>query len=104
MNEPKTTCEIARETLKRLARGNLPPTPANYQAYYNEIAELPDVAPFPEQPLRQIARELTTRDPEQIRQLDNLDQAIGRRSWQDVQASLLTFIAGCRDNVREVGG
>ena len=104
MNEPKTTCEIARETLKRLARGNLPPTPANYQAYYNEIAELSDVAPFPEQPLRQIARQLTARDPEQIRQLDKLDQAIGRRSWQDVQASLLTFIAGCRDNVREVGG
>ena len=49
---------IVREALKRLAVRHLAPTPANFQACYNEIANLPNLAPFPEPPLRQIAREL----------------------------------------------
>lgn len=104
MNEPKTPYEIARETLKRLAQGHVPPTPANYQACYNEIAELPNAAPFPEQPLRQIALELSGRDPEQIRHLHSLDQAIGRRSWQGVQEALLAFVAASCSSVRDSAG
>jgi diguanylate cyclase len=48
-----------------LAVGHVPPTPANYQACYNEIAGLPNTAPFPEQPLRQIALALTAHDKAQ---------------------------------------
>ncbi|HEX6734214.1 MAG TPA: GGDEF domain-containing protein [Azonexus sp.] len=95
MNEPKNPYEIAREALKRLAQGKVPPTPANYQACYNEIARLPNVAPFPEQPLRQIALALNAREPEQSKQLQNLDMAIGRRSWQGVQEALVAFVAAC---------
>jgi diguanylate cyclase len=93
MNEPKTPDQIARETLKRLIRGHISPTPANYQAIYHEVAGLPNAVPFPEQPLRQIAHELASRDPQRMRQLAHLDQAIGRHSWQGVQESLLAFIA-----------
>jgi diguanylate cyclase len=91
MNEPKNPSVIAREALKRLAAGHVPPTPANYQACYNEIAKLPNAAPFPEQPLRQIALALTTRDKEQAKVLERLDQAIGRRSWHGIQEALVGF-------------
>ena len=58
MSELKNPSEIAREALKRLAARQLAPTPANYQACYNEIANLPNVAPFPEPSLRQLAAAL----------------------------------------------
>ena len=54
MNEPKHPSDIAREALRRLATKQLAPTPANYQACYNEIAELPNLPPFPEVPLREL--------------------------------------------------
>jgi len=93
MNEPKHPSMIAREALKRLAASHLAPTPANYQACYNEIAQLPNVAPFPEQPLRQIARALVAKGEAQQTQLRMLDAAIGRRSWHGVQEALLAYIA-----------
>lgn len=83
--------EIAREALKRLAARHLAPTPANYQACYNEIAQLPNVVPFPEPPLRQLAARLPAHTPAQTRQLELLDQAIARRSWQGVQEALVNF-------------
>jgi diguanylate cyclase len=46
--------DIAREALKQLTLRKLSPTPANYQACYNEVAKLPNVAGFPEAQLRQI--------------------------------------------------
>jgi len=58
MNHPKSPAEIARETLKRLAAGHLPPTPENFQACYNEIANVPGKAPFPEPQLRHPAAAL----------------------------------------------
>jgi diguanylate cyclase len=48
MNEPKTPYEIARRALKRMVREQASPTPANYLAYYNEIAGLHAAAPLPE--------------------------------------------------------
>ncbi|MGE5471706.1 MAG: diguanylate cyclase [Bacteroidota bacterium] len=93
MNENKIPSEIAREALKLLAVRHLAPTPGNYQACYNEIADLPNVASFPDQPLRQIAGELTARNDIQEKQLAQLDAAIGRRSWIGVQEALLAFLA-----------
>nr|MBL8410898.1 diguanylate cyclase [Dechloromonas sp.] len=98
MAEPKHPSEIAREALKRLAASHLAPTPANYQACYNEIAQLPNVAPFPEQPLRQIALALTAKNEIQEKKLAKLDAAIGRRSWHGVQDALLAYIAAGHDN------
>jgi hypothetical protein len=42
----KKPFEIARETLKQLTTQKLAPTPANYQAIYNEIAGIPVIRPF----------------------------------------------------------
>lgn len=96
MNEPKHPSEIAREALKRLASNHLAPTPANYQACYNEIAKLPNIAPFPEQPLRQIALALVAKSEAQEKVLTQLDSAIGRRSWHGVQETLVAYVAACQ--------
>jgi len=85
----KHPSEIAREALKRLALRHMAPTPANYQACYNEIANLPNVAAFPELPLRNIAQALVGRGEAENRQLELLSQAITRRSWQGVQEALV---------------
>jgi diguanylate cyclase len=70
----------------------LAPTPANYQACYNEIANIPNVAGFPEAPLRQISLALTAKTPEQEAQLAQLDSAIGSRNWREVQEALVAFV------------
>ncbi|HXE38549.1 MAG TPA: GGDEF domain-containing protein [Azonexus sp.] len=97
MTEQKHPSEIAREALMRLAASHLAPTPANYQACYNEIANLPNVAPFPDQQLRKIALTLSARNAVQTQQLKKLDLAISRRSWHGVQGSLTAFIAAAKD-------
>uniref|UniRef100_Q478Y5 diguanylate cyclase n=1 Tax=Dechloromonas aromatica (strain RCB) TaxID=159087 RepID=Q478Y5_DECAR len=91
MNDPKQPSDIAREALKRLAVRHLQPTPANYQACYNEIAGIPNILPFPEVPLRHLATQLSPRNKRQQQSLDLLDSAIGRRSWQCVTDALNTF-------------
>ena len=93
MNEKKQPAEIAREALMQLNARKLPPTPANYQACYNDIAHLPNVAGFPEAPMRQISQALTPRNPDQAKQLGLLDAAIGRRNWREVQDALVAFAA-----------
>ncbi len=93
MSEIKNPSEIAREALKRLAASHLPPTPANYQACYNEIAQLPNVTAFPEPSLRQLAAALKARNPAQEKCLAQLDAEIGRRSWHGVQDALVAFTA-----------
>ena len=87
----KKPFEIARETLKQITARKLVPTPVNYQAIYNEIAGLPFVQPFPEEPLRRIAQSMPARNPGQEKQLGLLDYAIGQRSWQGVQNALVAY-------------
>ncbi|MFZ5484040.1 MAG: diguanylate cyclase [Pseudomonadota bacterium] len=82
---------IAREALKRLAERKLPPTPANYQACYNEIANLPNRVAFPDEPLRRAVRALTARGAGQQAALDALDLAIGRHSWVGIEQALLDY-------------
>lgn len=99
MNENKHPSEIAREALKLLAARRMPPTPGNFQACYNEIAGLPNVAAFPDQALRQIAIELMAKNETQKGELRRLDEAIGRRSWLGVQEALLAFVAAANAGV-----
>ena len=103
MNAPRIPSEIAREALTRLAANRLQPTPANYQACYNEIAQLPNVAPFPEVQLRQIATELSGKNETQEQQLVRLYTSITRHSWVGVQESLLGFIAAMPGAVAKSG-
>jgi len=88
----KKPFEIARETLKQLTTRKLLPTPVNYQSIYNEIAGVPHVQPFPEEPLRLIAQALPTRNPGQEKQKGLLEYAIGQRNWPGVQNALLGYI------------
>jgi diguanylate cyclase len=91
MINKKPPSAIAREALTRLNALKLAPTPANYQACYNEIACIPNVAGFPEAPLHQISLALTAKTPEQEKQLKHLDAAIGNRNWREVQEALVAF-------------
>lgn len=92
MNQPNNPTEIARETLKRLAASHRAPTPENFQACYNEIADLPSKAPFPEQQLRHLAAALPVKNEAQKKLLASLDAAITRHSWQGVEKTLLAFV------------
>ncbi|MCG2575483.1 GGDEF domain-containing protein [Dechloromonas sp. XY25] len=94
MSELKNPTDIARETLRRLTVRHLPPTPANYQACYNEIANLPNIPQFPDASLRQLASSLVAHNKRQESQLDLLGAAIGQRSWQGVTDALIGFAQG----------
>jgi diguanylate cyclase len=83
--------DIAREALKQLTLRKLSPTPANYQACYNEAARLPNVAGFPEAQLRQILTALRVKHPVLTQHLERFETAIGNRSWLAVQDALLVL-------------
>ncbi len=87
----KKPFEIARETLKQLTVQKLVPTPANYQAIYNEIAGVPVVAPFPAETLRDIAKSLPVKTPGQQKQRGLLEYAIDRLNWDGVKTALVAY-------------
>jgi len=87
----KKPFEIARETLKQLTTQKLSPTPANYQAIYNEIAGVPLIAPFPADTLRDIAKALPTKTPGQQKQRGLLEYAIDRLNWEGVKTALIAY-------------
>lgn len=87
----KKPFEIARETLKQLTTQKLAPTPANYQAIYNEIAGIPLVVPFPAETLRDIAKALPVKTPGQQKQRGLLDYAIDRLNWEGVKTALVAY-------------
>jgi diguanylate cyclase len=87
----KKPFEIARETLKQLTTQKLAPTPANYQAIYNEIAGVPLVVPFPAETLRDIAKALPVKTPGQQKQRGLLDYAIDRLNWDGVKTALVAY-------------
>jgi diguanylate cyclase len=87
----KKPFEIARETLKQLTTQKLVPTPANYQAIYNEIAGVPVVPPFPADVLRDIAKSLPVKTPGQQKQRGLLEYAIDRLNWDGVKTALVAY-------------
>lgn len=82
---------IARETLKQLTARKLLPTPTNYQNIYNEIAGIPQVAQFPTDTLRDIAKALPARTPGQEKQKGLLEYAIDRLNWEGVKTALVAY-------------
>lgn len=89
----KKPYEIARETLRQLTTRKLVPTPANYQAIYNDIAGLPNVLAFPEDTFRQIVQLLPARNPGQEKQKGLMEFALGRRNWKSLEDALMTYEA-----------
>jgi diguanylate cyclase len=100
MNEPKHPSEIAREALRRLAASQLAPTPANYQACYNEIADLSNLPPFPEAQLRELLVGLPAGNDAQEKELEKLSTAIARRSWQGIRDAISGFLLAGEANAR----
>ena len=91
MSELKNPSDLAREALKRLAVRHLPPTPANFQACYDELAGVACSSAFPEGQLRELAGALTAHNAAQETRLASLQAAIGKRSWQGVREALVAF-------------
>jgi diguanylate cyclase len=87
----KKPFEIAREALGQLAARKLAPTPANYQATYNEVAGLPNEQPFPADRLREISQALPTKTPGQEKQRALLDSAINQLNWAAVKNALMAY-------------
>jgi hypothetical protein len=81
--------EIARDALKQITARKMQPTPANYQAIYNEIAGTPNDPPFPMERLRDIARVLPAKTPGQLKQRALFESAIGQLSWTGVKNALV---------------
>ena len=87
----KTAPELARETLKQLIVRKLAPTPANYQAVFNEIGGLPNEPPFPVEQLRKIAQELPAKTPGQQKQRSLMEYAVSQLSWEGVHKALVAY-------------
>ena len=87
----KTAPELARETLKQLIVRKLAPTPANYQAVFNEIGGLPNNPPFPVEQLRKIAYDLPTKTPGQQKQRSLMEYAVTQLSWEGVHKALVAY-------------
>ena len=83
--------EIARDALKQISTRKMLPTPANYQAIYNEIAGTPNDPPFPMERLRDIARALPAKTPGQLKQRALFESAIGQLSWSGVKNALVAY-------------
>lgn len=83
--------DFAREALKQISARKMMPTPANYQAIYNEIAGLSNEPPFPLERLRDIARALPAKTPGQLKHRALLESAIGQLSWSGIKAALLAY-------------
>ncbi len=87
----KKPFEIAREALMLLATRKLIPTPDHYQSVFSEIAGTPNIAPFPDHPMRNIAHVMPTKNAAQQRQRELLERAIDQADWVGVQAALVAY-------------
>ena len=92
MKPTKQPSELAREALKLLAARKLSPTPANYRECYYEIAQQPHLQDFPEEHLRQIAFVLRAQNAAQQEDLDQIDLAIRKHSWQGIGDALKEYV------------
>ena len=87
----KTVPELARDTLKQLVIRKLAPTPANYEAIFNEIGGLKTEGRFPAEQLRKIAQDLPAKTPGQQKQRSLMEYAISQLNWEGVHNALVAY-------------
>ncbi len=87
----KKPIDILREAIMLLTTRKLPPTPANYQTAYQEIAGTSDPPPFPEERLAEIVAALPAETPGQKKQKALFEQAITQRDWDGVRSALVAY-------------
>lgn len=89
---PKTSSEIARETLKQLALRRLPPTSRKTTKPFMTRWLARRASPFSRKhPLRAILRVLPGQTPTQIRLLEQLGAAINRKDWSLLQNVMIGY-------------
>ncbi len=82
--------ELARLTLQRLAQRQLPPTPDNYLAIYNEIAGTDGAHEgFPEKQFKQIVQALPRTNPEQLALACAVEDAVRQQNWPALTEALV---------------
>jgi len=88
----KSPSEITRDTLMLLGTRKLVPNPANFRAAYCEVAGVPDDPPFPEEALRKMTQALPVRMPLHQKLKAQIDGAIRRGNWSELQAALISYV------------
>ena len=87
----RTPADIARETLKLLASRRIAPTPANYQAIYEEVAGVLPQEPFPQRTLRRIGSLLPQQTALQTRIASSFSEAVETQDWTALQAAIVDY-------------
>jgi diguanylate cyclase len=87
----KQPVEILREAIMLLTTRKRAPTPANYQAVYHEVAGTPEIPPFPEERLREIAQALPVKNREQQKHKELFAHAVSQRDWDGLRKALVAY-------------
>lgn len=87
----RSPADIARDTLKLLVARRLAPTPAHYQAVYEEVAGLLPQERFPQTTLRRMAHGLPTQTPAQKRIAHNFSSAVEAQDWSALQSAISDY-------------
>ena len=85
--------EIARETFRLLAQRRVPPTPANFERLYHEVAGSTPQEAFPARRLKNLAASLPRDNPEAARTARRFEQCVAKGDW-DAFAGLIGEMCG----------
>ena len=88
--------EIARETFRLLAQRRVPPTPANFERLYHEVAGSSPQEAFPARRLKTLAAGLPRNTPEAARTARRVEQCVAKGDW-DAFAGLITELCAGED-------
>lgn len=89
---PSNPSQIARETLKRLAKEKIPPTPRNYCKFYNAI--IGDLSNFPfdaAELLTELAKELPCYNPFLHSAANSLEDAAKEKDWENYKKIIISL-------------
>ncbi|MCB1916299.1 MAG: diguanylate cyclase [Rhodocyclaceae bacterium] len=86
--------EIARETFRLLAQRRVPPTPANFERLYHEVAGSTPQEAFPSRRLKSLAASLPRDNPEAARSARRLEQCVAKGEWDPFAALITELCSG----------
>ncbi|MCB1888896.1 MAG: GGDEF domain-containing protein, partial [Rhodocyclaceae bacterium] len=86
--------EIARETFRLLAQRRVPPTPANFERIYHEVAGTAPQEAYPARKLKALAASLPKDTTERARMARRFEQSVAKGSWEAFEALIVELCAG----------
>ncbi len=90
--------EIARETFRLLAQRRVPPTPANFERIYHEVAGTAPQEPYPARKLKSLAASLPKDTTERARMARRFEQSVAKGNWEAFEALIVELCAGDGDD------